>query len=153
MIRIIDYKPELGHYFEGINKEWIAKYFVLEPIDNKVLEQHKEYILAKGGFIFFAENDKKEIVGTVALKKESEGIFELSKMGVIPEFQGKGIGKMLVQFCLNFAKKHQFKTVFLDSSRKLENALHIYSKMGFVEVPVPTSEYERCDIRMEIKLS
>ena len=151
MVEIIPYEDQYGHYFESINKQWIAKYFKIEPIDRQVLEQHKKYILDKGGFIFFAKEGDK-IIGTVALKKESDELFELSKMGVVPKAQGKGIGSMLVEHCIQFAKDHNIPKLFLDSSRKLDNALHIYRKKGFVEVPVPCSEYERCDIRMELIL-
>ncbi len=151
MINIVSYQEELGHYFVSINKAWIEKYFELEPVDEKVLDQHQNYILDKGGFIFFAKDDNR-VVGTVALKKESDGIYELTKMGVIPKYQGRGIGTGLVKHCINFARLKGIGCLFLDSSRKLKNALHIYAKMGFTEIPVPSSEYHRCDIRMEIHL-
>ena len=36
---------------------------------------------------------------------------------------------------------------------KLENAIYIYKKYGFVEIPVKKeSPYARCDIKMELKL-
>ncbi|MDO7619507.1 MAG: GNAT family N-acetyltransferase, partial [Flavobacteriaceae bacterium] len=39
----------------------------------------------------------------------------------------------------------------LYSSRQLENAIHLYRKKGFVEIPVEKEvHYERCDIKMEL---
>ena len=44
------------------------------------------------------------------------------------------------------------KMVVILSNRKLENAIHLYEKFGFIDVGVPETDYERCDIRMELKL-
>ena len=41
----------------------------------------------------------------------------------------------------------------LYSNKILENAIYIYRKYGFIEVPVePNSPYERSDIKMVLKL-
>lgn len=149
-VNIVSYRPEWGHYFESINREWIEAFFSMEPVDEQVLKNHQEKILDRGGFIFFAQNEKGEIVGTVALKPDDDGEMELTKMGVIPAFRGYGIGKLLVKYCIDFAQEKGWKRLFLDSSRRLENAIDIYRKFGFKEIPVPASEYNRCDIRMEI---
>lgn len=152
MIEIVPYSENLGPYFESINKQWIEQYFVLEGIDHQVLHRHREYILDKGGYIFFALEDGV-VVGTVALKKETDGLFELTKMGVVPEARSKGIGQQLLRHCIDFARQRNIPKLFLDSSRKLVNAIHIYHKIGFREIPVPSSEYARCDIRMELSLN
>ena len=41
-IRIIDYRPEHQPYFEKFNRDWIQKYFVMEPIDEFVLTDPEE---------------------------------------------------------------------------------------------------------------
>jgi hypothetical protein len=38
------------------------------------------------------------------------------------------------------------------SNRKLETALHLYQKLGFVEVADELKEYKRADIKMELAL-
>jgi len=84
---------------------------------------------------------------------QKKGTFELTKMAVSPELRGHKIGQKLMQKCLDFAKAQEFKRLLLYSSRKLHNAIYIYRKYGFIEVPVePNCPYERCDIKMEYPL-
>lgn len=139
--------------FYILNIEWLKTYFYVEPYDEKVLSNPNKYIIEKGGFIFFAKCDN-QIVGTVALMPiQKEGTFELTKMAVSPKHRGQKIGQKLMQQCLDFAKAQEFKRLLLYSSRKLHNAIYIYRKYGFIEVPVePNCPYERCDIKMEYPL-
>merc|ERR1711974_485890 len=101
------------------------------------LTKPQEYIIGKGGYIFLAQLNK-EIIGTVALinRGEKEG-FELSKMAVSEEHQGKKIGQQLMDFCINFAKEKGATRIYLDSNTKLPPALNLYRKVGFKEIPVP----------------
>ena len=72
-------------------------------------------------------------------------------MAVDPKYQGRKFGQQLLDFAIDFAKSKQWGKLVLYSSRKLENAIYIYRKKGFVEIPVEDGvPYERCDIKMEI---
>lgn len=149
MIQYISYKESLSPHFAKLNYEWLEKYFYVEDYDREVLENPKEHIIDKGGHIFFAQADT-EIIGTVALIKRGEDTFELSKMAVTPKFQGQKIGKGLIEVALSYSRKQKMKRVMLDSNRKLEPALALYSKMGFKGIPTDSNTpYERCNIRME----
>jgi uncharacterized membrane protein YfhO len=54
---------------------------------------------------------------------------------------------------LEFAQKHHWSKIILYSSTKLKNALYIYQKNGFIEVPLePNLPYDRSDIKMELNL-
>ncbi|MFD2541659.1 GNAT family N-acetyltransferase [Lacinutrix gracilariae] len=152
-IKIITFHKEYAKDFYTLNIEWLKKYFVVEPYDEEVLSNPEKYIIHKGGFIFFALLENK-VVGTVALMPMQEkGTFELTKMAVSPEFRGFKIGQKLMQHCLDYAKDQNFKRLLLYSSKKLENAIYIYRKFGFIEVPVePNCPYLRCDIKMEYPL-
>ena len=75
-------------------------------------------------------------------------------MAVLPNERGKGIGQALVKYCIDFAYKNSFNKLLLYSNTELENALYIYRKFGFVEIPVEDNcPYERSDIKMEVPLS
>src|SRR5882672_12906007 len=93
-IQILDYRAEHQPWFEKLNRDWIEKYFWMEPIDFKVLQNPEQSILAGGGWIFMATYNK-EIAGTVALKRVDVGIYELTKMAVDERFQGRKIGETL----------------------------------------------------------
>ena len=150
-INIVDYKPEYRIYFEKFNKQWIEEYFILEDIDKWVLEHPEEAILKEGGRILFAEADG-QIVGTVALKFISNGIYELTKMAVDKSFRGSGTGKTLCYAAIHQAEVMGASKIILYSHTSLANAIGIYRKLGFVEVALEPGKYERADIKMEMKL-
>ena len=150
-IEIIDYSEEYKNDIKILNYAWLEKYFKVEAGDEKSLSNPKEEILDKGGRIFYARIDGK-IVGTASLLKKPNGDFELGKMAVDDDFQGFGIGKMLMEHCLAEAKKSGIKKLILYSNTRLGNAIHLYRKYGFVEVPVTDSAYKRSDIKMELEI-
>jgi len=151
-IDIIDYLPELQPHFERINKAWVEQYFSLEPFDIAQLENPEANILDKGGHIIFAQ-EQGQVLGTVALIPSKEhGTFEMIKMGVALEGQGRGIGFQLGKAILDKAKALGAQKVILYSNTKLAAALNLYKKLGFLEVDMGCSQYSRCNIKMEISL-
>lgn len=149
-VRIIPFDPVYAADFARLNFEWLETYFYVEEYDKKVLNNPKEYIIDKGGHIFFALIEGA-VVGTVALIKRDHDTFELSKMGVSPNYQGQRIGQKLMYYCINFCGEQGVQRIFLDSNTKLTPAISLYKKVGFKEIPVPeNTPYERCNIRMEI---
>lgn len=153
LIDIIAFENIYAKDFYNLNIEWLKTFFYVEPFDEEVLSKPDVYIINKGGFIFFAKLDDT-IVGTVALMPtKAERVFELTKMAVSPKRRGYKIGQQLMQHCIDFAKSYNFKGLMLYSNTKLENAIYIYKKYGFVEVPLElNSPYVRSDIKMELEL-
>ena len=148
-VQIAEYQPIFKEHFKNLNLEWIQKYFKVEPHDLEQLDNPEMYILDKGGQIFFAIY-QNEVVGTVALVKNSATDFELAKMAVSPKYQGIGAGKALCAYPIEVAQKAGAKILWLESSRKLTPALTMYSKLGFVEIPMDETPYSRADIKMQI---
>ena len=149
-ITVIPFDEKYSSIFYDLNVEWLKTYFYVEPHDEEVLSQAKSYIVDKGGYIFFAKLNE-EIVGTFALIKMKENVFELSKMAVSPQHRGKKIGQQMMQFCLDFSQNERFEKLVLYSNRILENAIYIYEKYGFIEIPIETNNpYARGDIKMEL---
>ena len=153
MKRFENYHSNYAKVFYELNIEWLKTYFYVEPFDEEVLSKPEKYIIDKGGFIFFARLED-EVVGTVALMPTDKTlVFELTKMAVSPKMRGLNIGQKLMQYCLDFAKTNKFKALMLYSNTKLKNAIYIYRKYGFVELPLETnSPYKRSDIKMELLL-
>lgn len=147
-LHIVPFQPNLAEYFKELNLAWVRKYFFVEPLDEEMLSHPQENIINKGGQIFFAQLNK-EVVGTFALLKVQEGVFELSKMAVVEKMQGKKIGNQLLEFAIDQAKQLGAQKLILFSNTKLSPAIHLYKKYGFTEVPIGASEYKRSDIKME----
>lgn len=149
-ISIIPFDPKYAKDFADLNVAWLEKYFVVEPHDVELLERCEETIINKGGFIFFAKKGN-QIAGTFSLIKIEDGIYELGKMAVSPEFQGLRIGQKLMQFCIDFATDQKWSKLILYSNKILENAIHIYRKYGFKEIELEKeSPYLRSNIKMEL---
>ena len=152
-LTIINFENRYAKDFYNLNIEWLQTYFYVEPYDDEVLSNPQDYIIDKGGHIFFAMLDGK-VVGTVALMPTKEtAVFELTKMAVSPIHRGFKIGQHLMQHCIDFATSHHYNSLMLYSNTKLENAIYIYRKYGFIEIPVePNSPYKRGNIKMVLDL-
>lgn len=151
-IHIVPYTAELATHFGALNMAWLSKYFTVEPWDELVLSQPQNYVIDKGGAIYFAQIED-EIVGTFALIATAEKEYELSKMAVAEQHRGKKIGNVMLAFCLQEAKRLGADKLILFSNTVLEPAIHLYKKFGFKQVPLGNSTYVRSDIKMEIDLT
>ncbi len=150
---IVSWKPEYSKEFKEMNIYWLEEFFWVEPHDEDVLGDPEKYIIEPGGNIFFIKDNDK-VIGCVALMKIENKIFELTKMAVKPEYRGKKIGQELMKFTLNFAREKEWNKLIIYSNRKLENAIHLYKKYGFNEIPIEKNNpYSRGDIKMELNLS
>jgi GNAT superfamily N-acetyltransferase len=149
-MKIVSFDKKYTAAFYSLNIEWLETHFYVEDYDKEVLSTPERYITGPGGHIFFCvENDLA--IGTVALMKVKEGVFELTKMAVLPNRRGEKLGHKLMQHCIDFAHKNAFEKLFLYSNTKLANAIYIYRKFGFIEIAVePDSPYDRANIKMEL---
>ena len=149
-IRIVDYDPRWRADFARLNIEWLERWFVVEPVDREVLSDPETHILADGGRVLFAVDGDDRAVGTVALKHEGDGVYELTKMAVDPGQRGSGIGRQLMQRALEVFAEAGGRELFLESSRQLAPALQLYESVGFVHHPAPRpgSHYARADVYM-----
>ncbi|MGQ0541911.1 MAG: GNAT family N-acetyltransferase [Blastocatellia bacterium] len=151
-IRIAEFEELYALDFARLNYEWIAKYYGVEEHDHEILDHPFEYVIKTGGQIFFAFVGEA-VAGTVALIKIDGESFELSKMAVSPEFQGRGLGDLLMRACVDHAKAANAKSIILESNTKQAAAINLYRKFGFAETPLdPNSQYVRANIRMELVL-
>ena len=152
-LRIIPFKSEYSERFKELNVEWLEKYFYVEPTDSELLDNCETNIIDKDGFIYFAQYNN-EIAGCFALLKLGNGEYELGKMAVEAKFQGLKIGQALLSFAIDLAKGNSWNKLVLYSNTKLVNAIYIYKKFGFEEVPIEKNlPYARSDIKMELLLN
>ncbi len=135
MVEIVSYKEAYNDFIRSLNYEWLEKYFFVEPNDVKQLGNPQAEILDKGGQIYFALHNN-EVVGTASLIKVSDQEYELGKMAVTENHKGLGIGKKLMEHCLDKAIHLGAKKVSLYSNTKLIAAINLYEKYGFAAVPL-----------------
>lgn len=137
--------------FEALNRQWIEKYFRMEPLDYEILQDPAKHILQGGGNIFMAFWNGKP-VGTVAMKVLSPKTFELTKMAVHEDFRGKKIGRALAENAIAWAKDSGAEKIVLYSNTMLDSAIALYRNLGFQEIPVD-GPYQRTNIKMELSIA
>jgi len=103
-MEILSFNSKYTEDFKNLNIAWLKKYFTVEPHDEDVLGDPEKFIIEPGGNIFLVKEDN-EIIGTVALMKMEDNIFELTKMAITPAAQGKKIGQQLMEHTIKFRKK------------------------------------------------
>ena len=145
---VIVFEEKYHEDFKKLTCEWLEKYFYVEPEDEIVLNNPKEAIIDKGGYILLAKQGE-EIAGTVSLIKVEDTVFELAKLAVTQKYQGLGIGKKLMEYCLDIAKKKNTKKIILYTNHKLISAIALYKKFDFIEVPLTNNKYIEVDLKME----
>ncbi|MGH1516471.1 bifunctional helix-turn-helix transcriptional regulator/GNAT family N-acetyltransferase [Chryseobacterium sp. JK1] len=152
-VEIVKYEPKYQSVFKELNKEWISTYFEMEEADYKALDNPEEYIINKGGKILVALYNNQPM-GVCALIKmdDPDYDFELAKMAVSPEAQGKNIGWLLGQAIQQAAIEMGAKKLYLESNTVLKPAINLYYKLGFKKITGRSTPYQRCNIQMELTL-
>ena len=151
-LRITSFNKKYKADFEKLNREWIEEFFQMEDEDYNTLQNPESYVIQKNGEIFFAINDQI-VIGTAAMIPFSEDVFELAKMSVKKDFQGKGVGKLLLKRCIQFAQERSANEIFLLTNDILKPALNLYLSCGFViKNKYDDERYERGNTKMHLIL-
>lgn len=101
---------------------------------------------------FVAEQDGKLLGGGGIFP--SDGLppdtCELVKMYLLPEARGKGLGKLLIEKSLDFARAAGYRQVYLETMPELRKAVQVYEKFGFhyLDAPMGNTGHFGCDIWM-----
>ena len=150
-VLVTDFQSQYSNQFYQLNRAWIEESWVLEDSDKKDL-LNPEIIIHNGGQIFFAISNH-EVIGTVAMIKNSDKIYELAKMTVKSNYRGKGIANLLMDKCIEFAFKKNASEIFLISNDSLTVARNLYEKYGFKEVVLDSQKYKRGNVKMILQIT
>jgi putative acetyltransferase len=147
-MEIVEFAAEHAAAFKALNEAWIGKYFAIEPKDREVIENPEAKIIARGGRVFMAIRDG-EAVGCVALIAMADGGYEVAKMTVREDLRGSGLGKQLMQVCIDEGVRLGAPRLYLETNSSLAPAIGLYRSMGFEDLAPVESEYIRADVFME----
>ncbi|OQY04027.1 MAG: GNAT family N-acetyltransferase [Bacteroidetes bacterium 4572_117] len=103
--------------------------------------------------VYFVAKVDGELVGGSGIKilaGNSGEICELQKLYINSNIRGLGIGKILVQKCLDFAKEAGYKKCYLETFPNMDAAINLYKKFGFLhlEKPIGDTGHGGCDVWM-----
>lgn len=151
-MRIVPFESRHASAWRDLNVAWITRWFSLEPRDEALLDDPRGQIIDKGGHVFMAEDDDGAAVGCVALLAMDDGGFEIAKMTVAETARGTGVGRRLMDACVDQAEAQGAPRLYLETNSRLTPALSLYQSAGFVQLPPAHTPYARCDVWMERRL-
>ena len=98
-----------------------------------------------------------EIVGGGGIFPTSglpEDTCELVKMYLLPQVRSIGLGRLLIQKSIDFAKDAGYQQIYLETMPELKQALNTYAKFGFeyINHPMGNTGHFGCDLWMLKKL-
>ncbi len=75
---------------------------------------------------------------------------ELVKMYLLPRARGHGLGRMLIEKCIQAAADLGYKKIYLETMPELKKAMSVYEKFGFkyLNGPMGNSGHTGCSLWM-----
>ena len=73
--------------------------------------------------------------GIVPLTGDELNTAELQRMYLLSAERGVGIGRMLFERCVNEAKTHGYKRLYMETAASLARAITLYERMGCEQLP------------------
>jgi ribosomal protein S18 acetylase RimI-like enzyme len=127
IIRDLAYKIWPSTYGKILSQEqlnfMLAKFYNLNYLENQLINENQVFLLIE-------ENDKYLGFCAYELNCESSNKTKLHKIYVLPETQGKGIGKILLNEVEKIALENNNLSLFLNVNR-YNNAQEFYKKQGY----------------------
>jgi putative acetyltransferase len=119
---------------------------------DETTDRLSEVFLVPGSIYYVAEQNSEIVGGGGIFPTEGlpEDTCELVKMYLHPEVRGIGLGKLLIQKCIDHAQKAGYKNIYLETMPELKQALKTYEKFGFeyINHPIGNSGHFGCDLWM-----
>jgi putative acetyltransferase len=75
------------------------------------------------------------LVGLGGLELQEDGVGELKRFFVTPEYRGTGVADAVLGALLDYARAHALDVVRLETGDKQRAAIAFYRRCGFVEIP------------------
>lgn len=152
-MKIVPYSHEYKNDFIEMNKLWISSMFVMEAEDERELANIEPY-LENGGQIFFALDDNNNVMACCMIAPRDDGDWEIMKFAAKGMYTGTGAGSACFKACIDYAREKGIERIIIVSNRKCVQAVHLYRKFGFIEMPVDKEKFpfERADIAFEMFL-
>lgn len=129
---------KIRNYRDGDETHWANIEYAIGDFDS--IDSSKQYFIEhyKTNDIyercFFAEDNNQNVIGTCIAwydKKGNATVSSLHWLAVLPEYQNKGIGKVLLSSAMNYYKSKNLFPVYLHTQPWSYKAIRLYNSFGF----------------------
>ncbi len=112
---------------------WLNIDLGFQQFEEELKNLNSMYAFPYGGIILCRKDG--EYAGCIAIRQIDAEIAELKRTYVKPSFQKQGIGNKLLQAAIDLAVNYKYKKIRLDTLRNMKDAINLYSRNGFYEIP------------------
>jgi ribosomal protein S18 acetylase RimI-like enzyme len=89
---------------------------------NLIIKDHQAFVIKQNEII----------IGILVLMHFEKGML-LDNVAILPEYQGKGLGKKLIEFAESEAAQQGYSEIYLYTNERMTENINIYSHLGFIE--------------------
>ena len=137
--RRVQIRPALDEDLDGVRRlfrayaDWLQAEVCLADFEAELASLPGDYATPTGGI--WLSGGQRGALGVVTLRPLAEpAACEMKRLWVAPEGRGRGLGKALLQSCIDGARARRCKLLYLETlSARMPEAERLYRRAGFVE--------------------
>lgn len=124
--------------------------------DPEVDQMYESYHNPESAF-FVVIDEQGQVAGCGGIGPLSDAgsaYCELKKMYFYPHIRGKGLGRQLVQKCIETARSKNYQYCYIESLESMEKAVRLYKYFGFthLKAPIGNTGHSSCNVQMLLEL-
>ena len=104
--------------------------FCFKGFDEELKALERLYGRPKGN-AWLAKDASGRAVGLIAVKDLADGACEMKRLWVDPSQRGTGLGRVLAEISIAWAREAGYRVMKLDTLRRMESARALYEALGF----------------------
>ena len=138
---LLDVARDLFREYAKSIEHLAAASFAQQDLEGELRSLPGKYAPPKGCILLAMDGDRA--VGCIALRpldpmphdRPGERICEMKRLYAKPETRGRGVGRLLCDELIRFAKQGGYTLMKLDTEPELDAACRLYRALGFIEIP------------------